>query len=757
MYSATVIFALMYALGVFLHELDEGFMLILILSLIFVTGFMSIIKKHFNISLLIYTLVFCTGIIRCNSFITKDSALNDYAYKYAYVTGTICDIPKTGDDYYSYTVQTESFLFESNELTHKCIMNITSTARYKFGDKVCFYGVLKPYSENINSVAFDAKKYYNTKSIFFKMHSRYCEYISANTIDDLRFFTSKIRNDLYNIIARNQDHVLKGMSEKIFLNFSHNFDANLKDDFSKAGTWKYLYSSRIHFVIILCIFTLLNRLLNKKIRDFIMFFVIILYVFVNRDSGTVLRISISCLISLIYVYKNGTHNFSDSFSSMIFAAGFINPLMFYNTGFILSAVSCISIYIFYQPLKKIIRRFIKSSKMSKFISLYIIFMVINAPVTLALGLDLSLYSFPLMPVFLILNILCFILAPFYFIFNTVPIFEASLHFIYRIMILVTKLIKNLPGASLYPGHPDLIFMFTWYCGMFCMRYKVLRKYFITAFATLSVILIIHEAMRLNDIEVHFVSVGQGDAAVISLPYKTTVLTDTGGTENFSDYNHGEEEFVPYLKFNVLSTIDAALISHFHSDHAIGMISVMQNFKVDKLYLPYHDENDEICKELISTAEKSGTNIIYVSDRQTIDFTDDLKATVINTSDTAENENLNEKCAVYKFEYGDFSVLFTGDIGNTTENKIISKGYDIDCDVLKVPHHGSKNSSSDEFLEASSPEFAIAGIGFNNVHGFPAKETLERYKNHNISFYSTAASGNILIKADKKANIKLYRN
>lgn len=758
MYSTAVIAAVSYIAGVLTNAFNEGFILIFILTSVISVSIISIFSRSFNLKLLICILLFCTGNIRCNSFINKDSILNDYAYEYVYITATVCDIPEFDNNLYGYTVQTESFLFETSEINHICIMNITSEKEYKFGDKIRFYGILKPYSENTNSAAFNAKQYYNTKSIFFKMHSPHSEYIETVSGKDLRFFAAKQRNTLHNIIAKDENPLFKGMSSRIFLNFSADFDEDLKSDFLKAGTWRYLYSSRIHFLIIIGIFALLNKLLSKKIRDFIMFFVLILYAFMNRDSGTGLRIVIFTLITFIYVYKNGTHNFIDSFFAMVFTVGIINPMMFYNSGFIISALSCAAIHIFYKPMKNNIKKLIKNDRLSKIITIYILFTIIMAPVSLLMGFDLSLYSLSLTPVFMLLIVICYITAPFYFIFSDIAIFEKILHFIYQLMLYITQFMKKAPGVSFYFACPTLLFMITWYTGMLSLRYKHFRKHLSAAFCTFLVLLVTTEAMRLDDIEVHFVSVGQGDGAVVSLPYKTNIIIDAGGTETFSQYDHGEAEFVPYLKLNGLSVVDAALVSHYHSDHAVGMISVMENFKVNTLYLPYYAPDDDICGKLISAAEASGTNVVYVSDNQILDFKDGLKAIVKLTYDgNAAEENLNEQCAVYKFEYGDFSSLFTGDIGAQTEKDIIESGYDLKCDVLKVPHHGSKYSSSDELLSAASPKYAFAGIGFDNVHNFPTAEALERYKNHKIPFYSTASSGNIVVKSDKKENIKIYRN
>ena len=165
-------------------------------------------------------------------------------------------------------------------------------------------------------------------------------------------------------------------------------------------------------------------------------------------------------------------------------------------------------------------------------------------------------------------------------------------------------------------------------------------------------------------------------------------------------------------------------------------------------------SDEIFCKLEQAANDSGTHIIYIRNNEIISFGHDLTAKVIFKDN---KDNLNDSSAVYKFEYGDFSALFTGDIGEEAEKDIIKSGYTLNADILKVPHHGSKYSSCDEFISAVSPKYAFAGIGLNNVYGFPRPETLQRYKNHKIPFFSTASSGNMVVKSDKKENIKIYRN
>ena len=263
--------------------------------------------------------------------------------------------------------------------------------------------------------------------------------------------------------------------------------------------------------------------------------------------------------------------------------------------------------------------------------------------------------------------------------------------------------------------------------------------------------------NLDSMYVHFISVGQGDAAAVTIPHKMKILSDGGGGTEYSTYDPGRHEFLPYLIDNGFLDIDMALVSHFHKDHVMGIIAAMEELKVRNLYIPDVLPRDELRKLLIKTAEENETTVHYINKSGTIKLINNVEIDVIMPFDRSMSSGVNEQSVLYRVRYGDFSVLFTGDIGIEEENTLVDRGIDLKADILKVPHHGSANSSSEKLLKAVAPDIAIAGLGQDNTYGFPKADALKRYKKYNIPFFATAMSGNIVVKAEYDGSYELFKN
>lgn len=120
-----------------------------------------------------------------------------------------------------------------------------------------------------------------------------------------------------------------------------------------------------------------------------------------------------------------------------------------------------------------------------------------------------------------------------------------------------------------------------------------------------------------------------------------------------------------------------------------------------------------------------------------------------------NENkLNNNSLVFKLKYNNFSMLFTGDIEKLAENEILKSNNNLESTILKVGHHGSKTSSTDNFIDAVNPKIAVIGVGKNNNFGHPSEEVLKRLKNIGTKIYRTDLCGEIIIKVDKKSKIRI---
>lgn len=240
----------------------------------------------------------------------------------------------------------------------------------------------------------------------------------------------------------------------------------------------------------------------------------------------------------------------------------------------------------------------------------------------------------------------------------------------------------------------------------------------------------------DNLIVHFVDVGQGDAIAINLPDGKVLLIDTGCEEYNVDY-------VKYLKENVLNSkfdldIDYLILTHADMDHIGGTIKLLQSFSVNTIFMPKIDSDSQGYNEILEIVSKN-CNYKIVHDEYLISG-DDYRITLLEQLNFT---NTNDSSQVVKVEYMNKKFLFTGDISKSLEELYVEKySAKLDCDVLKVSHHGSNTSTSEDFVNVVSPNYAVISVGENN-YGHPDEDVLNRLKDSGAKILQTSINGNIM--------------
>lgn len=210
-------------------------------------------------------------------------------------------------------------------------------------------------------------------------------------------------------------------------------------------------------------------------------------------------------------------------------------------------------------------------------------------------------------------------------------------------------------------------------------------------------------------EVTMINVGQGDSILIRLPFnKGNYLIDTGGNE---DYDIATKTIIPYLKSIGIKSLDALIISHDDFDHSGASESLIQNFKVKQII----ENKQDIAK---------------------------LKCLDINV----ESSEKNDSSLVYYLKLNGYGYLFTGDLSAKGEKEIIKKYPDLQVDVLKIGHHGSLTSTSNELLSVYKPKIGLIGVGKYNFYGHPHPKIIERLEAYHTKIYRTDLNGMIRIRS-----------
>lgn len=205
------------------------------------------------------------------------------------------------------------------------------------------------------------------------------------------------------------------------------------------------------------------------------------------------------------------------------------------------------------------------------------------------------------------------------------------------------------------------------------------------------------------------------------------------------------------------------ISHFDNDHVDGILSLMKEIKIKNIIICKQGENSENYKEFVKLVNQKKIKVKIAEKGERIKIEKDVYFDIIWPEKELISENvLNNNSLVIKMAYNEFSMLFTGDIEEIAEKKILSKvdKQKLKSTVLKVAHHGSNTSSIREFIDAVKPQIALIGVGENNMYGHPSDEVISRLQSFGTKIYRTDECGEITIEVNKNGkiiDINKYKN
>ena len=258
------------------------------------------------------------------------------------------------------------------------------------------------------------------------------------------------------------------------------------------------------------------------------------------------------------------------------------------------------------------------------------------------------------------------------------------------------------------------------------------------------------------LRVDFLDVGQGDAALVTMPDGATLLVDGGGRPSFlsSDKQSsrdvrtiGEMVVSEYLWFRGLDSVDYVLATHADADHIDGLNDVIKNFKVSSALVGRTPDNDAEFAKFANTLRVTDTPVEVIEAGDVLEF-GSVKAKVLwPIAADSKARSGNNDSVVLRLEFGAISILMTGDIEREAEAKVLTDPSNIAVDVIKVPHHGSRTSSTESFVAAAKPRFAIISVGQQSMFGHPHREVVERWQRIGAQVLTTGNCGTITVETD----------
>lgn len=742
--------------------------------LIFLTIHLCIFKKKKFILLFIFLFA------SIKSYVTQDYIRNIDNIEQYHIVGDIVRVTEKGNkNIYELkadkingkncTISTSLYVYAKN----KCDIDV--------GDKVIVDGTKIQLSYTKNEGCFNYKTYLKSRGIYNLVEA---ESIikSKNEVRNyflkfIEFIRKRIRASFYGYLSNENSEICIAL----VIGEKDNIDENTTATFSEAGLSHIIAISGMHTVYVAYIALVFKNVIGK--RKSYMLVIIILFIFCNLayNSDSVFRAS--TMLSLFYLAKV-LYRKSDSISNLFFAALIClikRAFSIFNPGFILSIAGTFGIITMYEQTndggKSKIRTYIKNQ-----IKLGMAANIILIPIIAKMYNKISLLFLLSSP---IINYIMSILMPIVFIFSILSLFSnifptiimklvaLIVSFITNVLLWIARFFQKISILNIQIATPSVVTIFVYYLILYLVfiyrKNKIVKikkaiRNIVCIYICICLCTEIFYRFDRN-LKIYFIDVGQGDCTLIQTPQKHIILIDGGGGEDGKENEKvGDNIVIPFLLNKAIQRIDYMIISHFDSDHVGGLLTVLERMKVKNVIISKQGISCDNFERFKLIVEQRKINIIVVEQGNKIRIESNLYFDILWPGKNLINDNvLNNNSIVCKLCYKNFSMLFTGDIEAIAERDIINyygeKSRALNATCLKAGHHGSKTSSTNEFLQMIKPTCVVIGVGINNKFGHPNEKVVQSYKDNGASVYRTDKDGEItiIVKENSKFLIKKYIN
>ena len=583
----------------------------------------------------------------------------------------------------------------------------------KIGYTIKVQGKLVVPSKRKNINLFDYKNYLYSKNIHYLIYTDNISIIN-NHVSVLYYLKQIVLNKINNNNSKKYLYAF-------ILGDTSLLDDNIINSYKNNGITHLFAISGMHITFIYSILLhILTKIIKGTSKYYIIIFLLFIYAFLSDFSISIIRSILLLVICIINKLLNINCNKNFILALMISFLLIYNPYYIYNLGFIYSfLISYLLVNLNIKDNNYIINIF----KSSLLISL------ITIPITINTSFSINLLSIILNCIFI--PIVSFIVFPLSLLTFFIPYLSILLNFFINVMEYISLFFNNIKTFTIILCHISIVSVVIYEIFIIFIINKLINKknkYIFFIF----IVLFIHNNIRFFDTfySIDYINVDQGDSILITFPRnKANILIDCPN-------NKAMEVIIPYLKSKGAKYLDYLIITHGDNDHIGGSIDLINNYDVKSVIFncgPYND----LEKELIKVLDKK--HIRYYSCIKELNI-DKNKLYFLQTK-VYDNENDNSNVIITELD--GYKFMFMGDASSITEKEIMNKYNLPNIDVLKVGHHGSKTSSSIEFINEINPKYSVISVGKNNRYGHPNKEVLDNLNNSKI--YRTDEDGSIMFK------------
>lgn len=657
--------------------------------------------------------------------------------------------PSEGEYNYKYTVKARTGKYKNKKFI--VYINKKNKKLLEYGDLVEIKGEYSAPEVARNYKGFDYSQYLKTLNIYGTIKVEEAKIINKNQLLPILISINNIKEKMIDNANRNMPKRTANLLLGILIGERDNIQEDIIESFRTANLSHILAVSGAHTsYIILGITDLISKSKTPKRIGYIITIInLLIFIIITGASYSVVR---ACIMAIVVIGAKICYRKENFFTSICISLIIIliqNPFAINDIGLKLSFMGTAGIVIFNKSITNFFIKLKIKQKIAEALSVTFSAQLMIMPITILNFNTISL-------TFFISNILASPLLGIIIIFGFISIFISSilnpiskvlfliLHIFLELLILVSKVTEKIPGSSILVKTPNILFAIVYYILILFFNYffvikqnptrrfhkKIIKiitiKNIKNGFKVIAVVflimLLLTRIVRIINptLKIYFIDVGQGDSTLIVTPKNKKILIDGGeGKTNV---------LFQYLLDRRINKIDYIIISHFDSDHCNGLIEIIEKMRVENIVMSKQSKESEEYKKILEIIKQKNIKVSSVKAEDKIIIEKNLYTKILNPAEKFEFQDLNNNAIVAKLVYKNFSMLFTGDIEKAEENLAKKYKNELKSTILKVAHHGSKTSTSEEFLKYVEPQIALIGVGENNKFGHPNQITIEKLKN-----------------------------
>ncbi|NLW21949.1 MAG: DNA internalization-related competence protein ComEC/Rec2 [Tissierellia bacterium] len=734
-----------------------------ILFLIMLTIVSSLIRLRLNLSIRVHIIIlfFLVGVLTSN-IKAKGSQLLKYVDLPIEARGIVKNIKTVSQDEGRYVVSIDKIEYDGKEkkVSENILLKIIGDKDLSLGDEIIFSGVLREPLPNTNPKLFNYKLNLLTDSIYTTATIRDYSIIYIRSTPNLLYrlkgsFIDRVEKifDIY--LVEENSRLMKSI---LFGNYSYLEEESL-EQFRDLGLAHVLAVSGLHIGIIsgllIGIFTFIG--INRRANIILTIIILWIYAYIIGWPPSVLRANIMFTILLFSQLLAEPYDSINTLFFALFILAIINPFWIFNVGFQLSFIA--TFFILYISPKLSLFTYSKDSKIVRsaigILSVQIGLLPVLVYYFNRIPLIAIVANILLLPLFTISLILSIILIPISFVSHTIAdSIGILIDFLLSIELKGLEVLSHFPMLNIRLPSPSIVEIFLYYILLFIIfnikDIRYIEKGLIKSIVFYLLVLILINSLATNldkSITINFIDVGQGDSILIRTQ-GGNYLIDTGG-ELFGDFDIGKNILLPYLEKEGIFRLKGVFITHFDADHCKALPYIMDNLKIDNIFIGYERDDNSLYKAIKEKAIEKDVPIRILKKGDNLKLDANTGIYVIGPgNELLRNPKIshNDLSLVLLLDYYNRYILFTGDIERLGEESVLNS-LNVEIDFIKVPHHGSNTSSGLDLLNRLKPKIGFISVGRNNSFGHPHKEVIDRYEAKNIILYRTDELGLITLMMD----------